>query len=249
MRVVLIPTLMDNYTYLIVCEKTSEAAIVDSPDAKATWGVIKKENVKPAAIFSTHHHWDHVGGNEELLQYQKMDVYGSLYDQNRVPGLTKTLKEGDQVKIGSLTFSILEIPGHTLGHIAFYGHGALFCGDTLFASGCGRLFEGSAQQMVSSLTKLKKLPEDTKIYCGHEYTQKNMEFALTLEPSNPALQKKYQEVVNLRKNNQPTIPTTMAEEKSYNPFLRWESLEIMNRVGKKDPIDVFSAVRRMKDNY
>ncbi len=256
MRVVQIPTLFDNYTYLIICEVTGQAAIVDSPDAEATLAVIQKEkDIDPIAIFSTHHHLDHVGGNIDLLKYKKMEVYGGANDASRIPGLTHPLKEGDKIQLGKIRFSILDIPGHTRGHIAYVGPQSVFCGDTLFAGGCGRLFEGTPEQMFHSLSKLKNLPNDTFVYCGHEYTQKNLEFALKLEPKNEALQKKCQQVVALQQKNISTVPTTMAEEKSYNPFLRGESVELIESMKKKvpglktDAVSVFAAARKLKDNF
>lgn len=269
MRVVQIPTLFDNYTYLIICERTGQAAIVDSPDAEATWAVVQTEKVEPVAIFSTHHHLDHVGGNEGLLKYKKMEVYGGANDVSRIPGLTHPLKEGDKIQLGEISFSILDIPGHTRGHIAYvkeapspiWGEGrgegecAVFCGDTLFAGGCGRLFEGTPEQMIRSLSKLKNLSNDTFVYCGHEYTQKNLEFALTLEPTNGKLKEKYQQVLAFRKKNISTVPTTIAEEKSYNPFLRWEYPELIGSLKEKmpglktDAVSVFAATRRLKDNF
>lgn len=255
MRVVQIPTLLDNYTYLVICGETGKCGIVDSPDSQATIDVIERAKVAPAAILSTHHHWDHVGGNEELARKYNIPVYGGENDKDRLPGLIHPLKEGDSVTIGSLTLKILFIPGHTKGHIAYVTDGAVFCGDTLFAAGCGRLFEGTPERMVSSLTKLKNLPDDTKVYCGHEYTQKNLEFALTLEPENPSAQKKYDEVVAKRKKGESTVPTTIAEEKSYNPFLRWDSPELIVNLKKKipalktDPVTIFAATRHLKDHY
>ncbi|MBI4411740.1 MAG: hydroxyacylglutathione hydrolase [Deltaproteobacteria bacterium] len=278
MRVVQIPTLFDNYTYLVICEKTGVCGIVDSPDAEATWKVIQKEGCDPAAILSTHHHLDHVGGNTDLVRRKKMAVYGGTNDSGRIPELTRPVKEGDTVQVGSTVFNILDIPGHTRGHIAYVaineipsplggdpikrdhlhggqGEGAVFCGDTLFAGGCGRLFEGTPQQMVESLTKLKNLPDGTKVYCGHEYTQKNLEFAKTLEPNNKALQRKYEEVLKKRERGEATVPTTIGEEKSYNPFLRWDSPELIGSLKKKetglkqDPVSVFAAVRALKDRF
>ena len=303
MRVVQIPTLLDNYTYLIVCEKTGECGIVDSPDAEATIEAINNvmvrwfdrlttaqaHHVRVTAILSTHHHWDHVGGNEELANKYRVPVYGG---DERIPKLTNQVGEGDTIEVGEIRFLVLEIPGHTKGHIAYYAPpsptassvalrasgnsaqfalgpvaqvsllalpsgegGILFCGDTLFAAGCGRLFEGTSPQMVASLTKLKNLPDDTKVYCGHEYTQKNLEFALTLEPNNAAVRKKYEEVVEKRKRGKSTVPTTIAEEKSYNPFLRWDSAELIatlqNKISglKPDPISIFAAARGLKDQF
>lgn len=255
MRVVIIPTLFDNYTYLIVCEKTGEAAVVDSPDAEATLEVIRREGVNFSAILSTHHHADHVAGNTDLVKFKRVPVYGSVYDRDRVPELTQTVREGDVVSVGALKFSVIEIPGHTLGHVAYRNYENLFCGDTLFAGGCGRLFEGTPEMMVTSLTKLKNLPDDTRVYCGHEYTQKNLEFALTLEPTNQALLKKYDEVCAARKEDRPTVPTTIGEEKSYNPMLRWESPALQESLRakmpdlKSDPVSVFAAVRGLKDKF
>lgn len=245
MRIVQIPTLFDNYTYLIICEETNQTAIVDSPDADATWNVIKKEKVNPVAILCTHHHSDHVGGNSDLIRKKKMKVYAG----ERVPGLTNTVKEGDTIKVGNLAIKVLEIPGHTSGHVAYVTNDAVFCGDTLFAGVCGKIFEGTPQQMFTSLTKLKNLPDQTKVYCGHEYTQRNLEFALTVEGKNESLKKKYAEVIEKRKRNEPTVPTTIAEEKSYNPFLRWDSLELIKNVGGNDPVSVFAATRRLKDSF
>ncbi|MBI2338946.1 MAG: hydroxyacylglutathione hydrolase [Deltaproteobacteria bacterium] len=255
MRVVQIPTLFDNYTYLVICEKTGVCGIVDSPDAEATWEAIRREGIEPVAILSTHHHLDHVGGNTDLVRMKKMVVYGGANDSGRIPELTHPVKEGDTVRVGNIVFKVLDIPGHTRGHIAYVTGEAVFCGDTLFAGGCGRLFEGTPEMMVASLSKLKALPDETKVYCGHEYTQKNLEFALTLEPNNQALEKKYEEVSKRRKKNLSTVPTTMAEEKSYNPFLREESPELIAGVKKKvpnlkeDPVSVFAAVRRLKDVF
>ncbi|MBI4223433.1 MAG: hydroxyacylglutathione hydrolase, partial [Deltaproteobacteria bacterium] len=159
---------------------------------------------------NTHHHWDHVGGNETLLRHKKVPILGPA------------LQEGERISVGALEAAVLKVPGHTLDHVAFYFPDlkAVFCGDALFVGGCGRLFEGTPEQMFESLGKLKALPDDTQIYCGHEYTQKNLEFALTVEPANRALQKKYEEVKQKRASGLPTVPSTIGEEKSYNPFIR-----------------------------
>lgn len=223
----IVPVLSDNYCYWVVCPATCQAAIIDCPDAGAALVLLKKHGWDFVAVLNTHHHWDHVGGNEELLQYKKVPVYGPH------------LKEGEKIAIGQLEATLLKIPGHTLDHVAYYFESlrALFCGDTLFVGGCGRLFEGTAEQMFDSLAKIKNLPDDTLIYCGHEYSQKNLEFALTIEPNNKALQKKYEWVKQKRVRGEPTIPSTLAEEKSYNPFLL-----------AKDPAELAKR-RKAKDSF
>lgn len=253
MRIVQVPTLIDNYTYLIISEATGRAIIVDSPDAEATVEALKREQATPIAIFSTHHHLDHVGANFELVQEFGIPVYGSLADDTRIPELTHPLKERDVIALEDLRFRILEIPGHTNGHIAFVGTDVVFCGDTLFAGGCGRLFEGTPAEMVDSLKKLRSLPDETKVYCGHEYTQKNLEFALSIDTNNWDLHKKYGEVLTKRQAGQSTVPSTIGEEKSYNPFLRWDNPEFIKNLKKKipdlpdDPVSIFAATRALKD--
>lgn len=255
MKIVQIPALQDNYIYLIICEKTGQAAIVDSADAPLTRNTAKKNNVSIEAIFNTHHHWDHAGGNSDLVSKKPdLKVFASHYDKDRIDCVTKTVGEGDSVSIGELKFSVMDIPGHTLGHIAYYGNGVLFCGDTLFVSGCGRLFEGTPAQMFDSLSKIKNLPDETIVYCAHEYSQSNLKFALTLEPSNKKLMEKIKEVEAKRANGESTVPTTLAEELSYNPFLRWDAPELMTSVIKQtgcgnSPLEIFTATRKLKDNF
>jgi len=235
LQVIQIPTLFDNYTYLIICTDTHKAVVIDCPDADPVIKEIQQRSIKLIAVLSTHHHADHTAGNEELKEYFKVPVYGSAYDRNRVLGLTDVFEK--TFVLGNLSFDIIDIPGHTLGHVALYGYGSLFCGDTLFAAGCGRLFEGTPVQMFSSLAKLNSLPENTKVYCGHEYTKKNLEFAMTIDSENEALRQKYFFACEAEKKNESTVPTTLAEEKSYNPFLRAESL------------DVFTKIRKLKDTF
>lgn len=258
MRVIQFPVLFDNYAYVLVCEETRAVAVIDTPDAGA---IIKrlKEVVDFAftslMILNTHHHWDHAGGNEGLLQAYKGSVFASSHDQKRIFGVTDAVIEGTEVSFGSTMFRVLTIPGHTLGHVAYYTEGTLFCGDTLFVGGCGRLFEGSPEQMVASLKKISVLPDATKIYCGHEYTQKNLEFAMGWEPGNRELQKKREEVSCLRARGVSTVPSTLAEERLYNPFLRLSSPEILlnlRRRGGKDldsEVKVFAALRALKDVF
>jgi len=255
MRIVQIPLLRDNYAYLIVCEKTNNAAIVDPSEAGPILSKVKEEKVTLRAILNTHHHHDHTGGNPGLLEHFPLEVYGHMADKGRIPGLTHPLNDGDEVRIGELRGKVLFIPGHTRGHIAYLFENKLFCGDTLFVAGCGRLFEGTAEQMHDSLTKLRQLPEDTLVYCGHEYTEKNIQFALTLEPNNKHLTEKMQRARSLRAKGISTVPSTMAEEMETNPFLRWESKEIQDNLRKNfphlglDPVSVFAKIRELKDQF
>jgi hydroxyacylglutathione hydrolase len=255
MKIYQIPLLRDNYGYLLLCEKTNAAAIIDPSEAEPVLHRVEEENVQLTAILNTHHHRDHTGGNEGLLTQRQMDVYGHESDDGRIPGLTRGVKDGDQVQVGDLEGEILFIPGHTTGHIAYLFHNALFCGDTLFTAGCGRLFEGTAEQMHASLARLMTLRDDTKIYCGHEYTESNLRFALTLEPKNPKLTSRYERVQAQRARNLPTVPSTLEEEKQTNPFLRWDSKELQASVQAAmpgqpmDPVSIFAAVRKMKDAF
>jgi hydroxyacylglutathione hydrolase len=255
MRTIQLPLLQDNYGYLIVCEQTQEAAIVDPSEGEPVLSKVAQEKVRLKSILNTHHHWDHTGGNPRLLQEYPLEVYGHKTDKTRIPGITHPLEENDEVRIGELRGSIFFIPGHTRGHIAYLFENSLFCGDTLFAAGCGRLFEGTAEQMHDSLNKLKDLPDDTLIYCGHEYTEKNLEFAKTLEPGNRELCEKLERVRSLRAQGVPTVPSTMKEERATNPFLRWDSKEIQENLKKNvpdlalDPVSVFSRIRELKDRF
>lgn len=255
MEVVQLPVLMDNYAYFVTCPATGKVGLIDTPDATAILDYLKRENLEPAAILNTHHHWDHAGGNKEICQEYKIPVYCSEYDQGRIDRVSLTLKQGDRVSLGELEFEVMDVPGHTLGHIAYYRQGVLFCGDTLFVGGCGRLFEGTAEQMFASLEKIKELPDDTKIYCAHEYTEQNLAFALTVEPGNKDLQEKFEEVKKKRVQDLPTVPSTLGEEKLYNPFLRADSLEIRESLeakgysGLDSAVKVFAGVRELKDCF
>src|SRR5262249_50786723 len=174
-------------------------------------------------VLATHHHYDHVGGNRDLLtQRPDLQVYGSADDAPKIPGITHRVHDGDSVRVGSLAGRVILIPAHTSGHVAYWfpDEHAVFPGDTLFAGGCGRLFEGDAAQMMGSLARLAALPDDTRVYCGHEYTEKNLQFALTLEPGNPRLRAKMTSVQALRRAGKPTVPSTIGDAKATNPFLR-----------------------------
>jgi hydroxyacylglutathione hydrolase len=255
MKITQIPLLRDNYGYLVVCENTNQAAIVDPSEAEPVLRRIGQDDVNLTAILNTHHHRDHTGGNEGILATRKVRVYGHKSDQTRVFGMTDGVDEGDEIQIGELKGKVFFIPGHTTGHVAYLFENNLFCGDTLFTAGCGRLFEGTPEQMHASLKKLMALPDHTKVYCGHEYTENNLRFAMTVEPKNPKLVARYERIQSLRARGAPTVPATMEEEKHTNPFLRWDSKEIQASVKsakpdtRLDPVSVFTTVRKMKDAF
>lgn len=255
MKIIQVPCLRDNYAYLVVCEKTHKAAIVDPSESEPVIEKVQQEGVNLVAILNTHHHRDHTGGNTGLLEHYSLEVYGGRVDKDRIPGLTHPLEEGDQLKVGELKAEVLFIPGHTKGHVAYVFPGNVFSGDTLFVAGCGRLFEGTAEQMQSSLVKLKKLPSDTLVHCGHEYTVNNLQFAVTVEGNNPKVAEKLAKARSLRAKGLSTVPSTMGEEIATNPFLRWDSQEIQRNLKSRfpdlslDPVSVFAQVRQLKDSF
>jgi hydroxyacylglutathione hydrolase len=235
-----IPTLRDNYTYLLVCEKTGEAAVVDAPEAAPVERRVEKLGVRVTKILSTHHHPDHSHANPALAERYGAPVYGHVSDAKRIPGFTDGLAEGDRVTVGSETASVLFIPAHTRGHIAYVFDGAVFCGDTLFAAGCGRLFEGTPAMMYTALVeKLGRLPGTTRVYCGHEYTAGNLRFAAHVEPENEAVRAALARVQEARARaasdwhdatpDEMTVPSTIADEHATNPFLRAGSIEELGR--------------------
>jgi hydroxyacylglutathione hydrolase len=255
MKVVPVPQLMDNYAYLVIDEPTRRAGIVDCADADPVLEAVKRERVELTAVLPTHHHYDHVGGNEALLAaHPRLTVYGV---DERIPGLTSRVRDGDRLELAGLSAQVIFIPAHTTGHIAYYfgeAH-AVFTGDTLFAGGCGRLFEGDAAMMMGSLSKLSVLPDDTRVYFGHEYTEKNLRFALTLEPQNAALREKHAWAQTQARQGGTTTPTTIGSEKATNPFLRWESPELRQTLKQRfpdlpmDDVSVFAKVRALKDAF
>jgi hydroxyacylglutathione hydrolase len=255
MKILQIPLLRDNYGYLLICEATNQAAIIDPSEADPVLRRVEQEKNDLVAILNTHHHRDHTGGNEGVLAARRVDVYGHSRDRDRIPGMTRPIEEGDTVRVGALTGSVLFIPGHTTGHVAYVFGDALFCGDTLFTAGCGRLFEGTPEQMHASLSKLMNLPDDTRVFCGHEYTENNLRFALTVEPKNPDVISRYARVREQRSRGVSTVPATLAEEKRTNPFLRWDSKEIQASIASAasgesaDPVSVFTKVRQLKDAF
>jgi len=256
-RVVPVPVLQDNYSYLIIDEDESVAAVVDVAEVEPVLAAARKEGVTVTTVLSTHHHFDHVGGNEEIANRIPVRVFGNADDAERIPRLTDGVREGDTVRIGRLSAQVLFIPAHTSGHIAYHfaREHAVFTGDTLFAAGCGRLFEGDPAQMMKSLGKLNALPEDTKVYCGHEYTVKNLEFASALEPSNAAIADKLAWARSRRAQGQATVPSTLASERATNPFLRTSSPELRDSVRKQipsvgdDDVLIFGGTRKLKDDF
>ena len=257
MRVIPIPQLSDNYAYLVVDDPSHAAAVVDCAEADPVRRVAQQEAAELTAILPTHHHPDNVGGNTDLLRHHPLRVYGYHGQADRMPGCTDEVQEGDHVGIGGLDARVIFIPAHTTGHIAYYfeRERIVFTGDTLFAGGCGRLFEGDAAMMIASLSKLMALPDDTSVYFGHEYTEKNLRFALTLEPNNQELQRKHAWAVEQRRHNQPTVPTTIASEKATNPFFRWRSPELRATLRRQfpnlpdDDVAVFAKTRALKDTF
>jgi hydroxyacylglutathione hydrolase len=255
MRIVPIPCLEDNYAYLVIA-KSGDAAIVDASEVKPVRDAIEREGVKPRAIWSTHHHWDHVGGNEELARELGAEVVGHTSDRGRLPALSHGVDSGDVVRVGDLEARCMHIPGHTLGAVAYFiesgGESAVFTGDTLFCAGCGRLFEGTPAQMNASLSALAELPGATRVYCGHEYTASNLRFAAHLEPSNPAVTQAGERAASLRADGKPTVGTTLSEERGYNPFLRVRSPELratLKLPAQTDDVAAFAAVRAAKDTF
>ena len=253
MKIEIIPCLNDNYSYLIHDEISNTVAIVDPSEFIPCDTIISKNYKKLDFILNTHHHYDHVGGNEELKKKYNSKVLGFENDKNRIPQIDTVLKDNQEFKIGTLNFTTIFIPGHTRGHVAFYfkKERVVFSGDTLFSLGCGRVFEGTYKQMFQSLNKLKNLPGETKVYCGHEYTFKNLEFCLKFNPNNDFLKKKKDDINLSLKNKKPTIPSTIADEIKANIFFRVNDPDVKKAINLENSpdIEIFTKLRDLKDNF
>ncbi len=257
MQIIRLEALSDNYIFLVHDTKKHIAAVVDPAAAEPVLKKLNQLQAELVAIFNTHHHYDHVGGNTQLMQkFPQVKVYGGIEDRGRIPGQQVFLQQGDRVQFADRMGEVIFVPGHTRAHIAYYfppqsanEPGELFCGDTLFAGGCGRLFEGTPGQMVDSLNKLRNLPDNTRIWCAHEYTLKNLQFALTVDGNNPDLQSRYEQVKDFRSQGKPTIPSLLGVEKRTNPFLRYDYPELQSTVNSQEPVQTFARLRGMKDRF
>lgn len=257
MQIYRLPALSDNYIFLLYDAAQGTAAVIDPAEAEPVLQQLQELEARLVAIFNTHHHGDHVGGNSRLLRsFPQATVYGGAEDRGRIPGQQVFLREGDRVAFAHREAEVLFVPGHTRAHIAYYfpptqpeETGELFCGDTLFAGGCGRLFEGTPKQMVRSLEKIRSLPDETRVWCAHEYTLKNLQFALTVDEQNPVLQSRFETVKLMRRKLESTVPFSLGEEKSTNPFLRWDQPSLQMKVNSQDPIQTFARLRGMKDQF
>lgn len=246
-----IPVLNDNYTYLLHDPLSGETAAVDPALAQPVLDALEKHHWQLSYILNTHHHNDHIGGNLELKHETGCQVIAAESDQHRIPGIDRRVSNNDIIALGHHKARVITTPGHTGGHIVYYfaDDTLLFCGDTLFVMGCGRLFEGTAEQLWQSLQKLKTLPANTLIYCAHEYTQANGRFALNVEPGNQVLQQRMAKIDQLRAKQLPTVPSTIEQELATNPFFREDSLDLQKTIGMlgKSPVEVFAQLRRLKD--
>ena len=253
MQVIPIHCLSDNYAYIIDDKVSKTVGVVDPSEAKPIISFLNKKKLKLNYILNTHHHFDHIGGNDELKKLYNAKVVGFVGDQHRIPGIDITLKDNETWIFGNSPVKILHIPGHTSGHICFFfeKEAMVFTGDTLFSLGCGRIFEGDHKQMLNSLNKIKKLPKNTNVYCGHEYTYKNAEFCIKYDNKNVSLKKRFEIVKKLRMKNLPTVPSVLEDELTTNIFLRCDRNDLKIKLNMKNEEDfkVFKKVRDLKDVF
>jgi hydroxyacylglutathione hydrolase len=253
LKINIIACLQDNYSYVIHDTRTDIVGVVDPSEFNPIDNLIKKKFNKIDFILNTHHHLDHTGGNLELKKKYNSTIIGSAKDERRIPGIDIKLLNDDVFKFGKIDFSIILVPGHTSGHICFYSkkEKIIFTGDTLFSLGCGRVFEGTYKQMLDSLSRIKKLPGDTNIYCGHEYTKKNLEFCNKFEPNNKFLKDKKKWISSKLNKKEPTIPTTIENELKTNIFLRCDVFAIKKSLGMENSseVEIFKKLRDLKDSF
>lgn len=251
--IVTLPCLSDNYSFLVHDSVSGETAVVDVPEAGVISKALQDRGWTLSHVLLTHHHWDHIDGLGDLLASHPARVVGAKADAHRLPALDLAVSEGDNFSIGGETVEVLDVSGHTVGHIAFYlpQTGAVFTADSLMALGCGRLFEGDPDMMWTSLSKLAALPSSTIVCSGHEYTEANARFAETVDPGNPALQARIRDIAAARAKNQPTVPSSLALELATNPFLRAADPAIQQHLDMQgeDPARVFAEIRQRKDNF
>jgi len=249
-----IPLLRDNYAWLITIDGSTDCAVVDPSETEPVLTLLQERGLRLHTILATHHHWDHVNGIEGLWShFENVEVVCSSYDYDngRVPKASRFHRDGDEFQLFGETAKCMMVPGHTLGAMAFYfaDAKAVFTGDTLFTAGCGRLFEGTPEQMYHSLSALGKLPGETLVYCGHEYTENNLNFAISVESDNAAVANRLEEVKTMRAQGRPTVPATIAVELESNPFMRADDKNLASLMGKESPVDVFAELRSRKDSF
>ena len=253
LKIDIIPCLQDNYSYIVQDTSTGMIGVVDPSEFEPIDNFIKKKSSKINFILNTHHHFDHIGGNLELKKKYNCKIIGSIKDEKRIPGIDIKLQHNDIFKFGNIEFKIILVPGHTSGHICFYSEKEkiIFTGDTLFSLGCGRVFEGTYLQMLDSITRIKKLPSDTNIYCGHEYTKKNLEFCIKNDPSNKVLDKKLIWVNDKLEKGLATIPVSLEEEICTNIFFRCNNIDVKNNLKMPNTTDelIFKKLRDLKDEF
>ncbi len=253
LQIVQIACLSDNYGYLVHDPKTGQTVSIDTPETTPIMAELDKHGWQLSHIWNTHHHYDHAGNNLEIKQQTGCTIIGPAGEADKIPGIDQAVDDGDTLMLGAHKVDVLNVGGHTLGHIAYHiaDEACAFVGDSLFALGCGRVFEGTMAQMWASLEKLNALPDGTQIYCAHEYTTANARFAITIDPDNQALQQRVAEIETLRAANQPTVPTEIALERATNPFLRATDPDVQARLGMTGAaaVDVFTEIRTRKDNF